>query len=85
MSKKNIFVVIGFLILGLISTYIATLIEILMSSKVLSGASGFPFKYGYSSFFGGSTINQSMFIVDVIFWAVVLFGIWKLFLKLSRR
>lgn len=85
MNIKNIISVIVFLILGVICTYIATLVEILMSGKVLSGASGFPFRYGYSSFFGGSTINQSMFIADIIFWTVILFGVWKIILKVIKK
>ncbi|MDD2822745.1 MAG: hypothetical protein PHQ59_01560 [Candidatus Daviesbacteria bacterium] len=59
MSKGNVITGMIFLVLGVVVTYVASLIEILISGKVLSGASGFPFRYGYSSFFGGIFIADS--------------------------
>lgn len=85
MSKGNIIAGIVFLVLGVIGTYVAALIEILISGQVMSGDVGFPFKYGFSSFFGGSSVNQTVFVVDIIFWAAVLFGIWKLILKVAKK
>jgi len=85
MSKKNVLPVVIFLLLGLVTTYVASLIEILLSGETLAGAAGFPFRYGNSSFFGGAEVNQAMFLLDIAFWSIILFAIWKVLQFVTKK
>ncbi len=82
MSKKA-FVVI--LVLSVIVTYGATIIAVLWSGSVVTGKSGFPFIFNYSSLFGGSSINYPMFLADIAFWFFVLWATWKALQKVIGK
>lgn len=82
MSKKA-FVVI--LVLSLVVTYGASLVDSLLNNTLLAGESGFPFKYSSSTLFGRGSINGGTMLLDIAFWFVILFGIWKLSLKVFKR
>lgn len=80
MSKKA-FVVI--LVLSVVVTYVAAFVEVLLSGSVVAGKSGFPLRFGVSSLFGGSSIDYTMLLVDIAFWFVVLWVIWKVLQKVA--
>lgn len=82
MSKKAFVIV---LVLSVVVTYGATFVEVLLSGSVVSGKSGFPFRFGSSSLFGGSSIDYPMLLVDIVFWFVVIWGIWKILQKLISK
>lgn len=85
MGKKSVFTLVVFLVLGVVVTYGVEVVEVLFGGNALSGAVGFPFKYGYSSFFGGSTVDYKILLIDVAFWCIVLWIIWKVLPKLLDR
>ncbi|MDO8570792.1 MAG: hypothetical protein Q7R97_04375 [Candidatus Daviesbacteria bacterium] len=80
MSKKS-FVI--FLVLSVVVTYGVAITEGLMNNHFL-GYGGVPFTFATGSFLGGSTDNF-MFFIDIIFWFIILFAIWKLMKKLLKR
>ena len=80
MSKKG-FVII--LILSVIVTYGVAIVEGLMGNHFLAYG-GIPFRFTFGSFLGG-TNNNLMLMLDIIFWFVVIFGIWKLFRSLIKK
>jgi len=82
MTRKSFVVILG---ISVITTYIASFIEILLSGNVVAGTSGFPFKFGSSSLFGGSSTNYPTLILDIVFWFLVIWGIRKLILKLRKK
>ena len=71
MSKKA-FVVI--LVLSVVVTYAAAFVdEIINTSK---NTTGLPFGFASFNFLGGST-NNLMLVLDIAFWFVILWLIWK--------
>jgi len=79
MSKKA-FVVI--LVLGMVVTYITAIVDILLSGSVIAGKSGIPFRFSSSSLFGGSSIDYPMLLLDIAFWFVIIWGVWKVISKI---
>ena len=85
MSKGNIITVIVFLVLGVMVTYGVAIIDALRRNSFLAGQAGLPFRFSSSSLFGSESTDQFMFLLDVIFWVIVIFGVWKLIGKLLKR
>jgi len=52
--------------------------------SITKGAVGLPLGFSRFNFFGAET-DQRMLIIDVAFWFVVLFIIWKVFLKFLKK
>ncbi len=77
MSKKS-FVVIA--ILSVIITYGVAMINDLISGSLVGGKGGLPF-----SFASGSSTDGLLLALDIIFWFVIIWGIWKLFRKVIDR
>jgi hypothetical protein len=82
MSKGNIITGIVFLVLSVVVTYGVAIIDFLVNKT--KNVVGFPFAFSSFNFLGSET-NQTMLFVDIIFWFIVLFGIWKLILRLIKR
>lgn len=80
MSKKA-FVVI--LVLSIVVTYGVAFVEGLMGGHFLAYG-GVPFRFAYGSFLGGST-DTLMLLLDIAFWFVVIWVIWKAIAYLSGR
>lgn len=80
MSKKS-FVVI--LIFSVIATYgVASLDLVFNVSK--GRLIGLPFGFSSFNFFGSET-ESTMLLLDVVFWFLIIWGIWKLFKKVIDR
>lgn len=79
MTKKS-FVVI--LILSVIVTYGLGIIDALANSS--ANQAGLPFKFGSYALFGAATTNYSILILDIIFWFLVIWGIWRFFFNKSK-
>jgi len=77
MTKKSFIVV---LILGVIASYVADFIDAIANNTLIGGRTGFPFRDSLSSGFGG-TINNYMFALNILFWFIVIFIIWKILQK----
>lgn len=71
------------LILSLVVTYGASLMDSLLNSTLLAGESGFPFKYSRSTLFGRGSIDGTMMLLNIAFWFVVIWGIWKVLQKVT--
>ena len=82
MTKKS-FVVI--LILSVVATYGATLVDALISNTLLGGEAGFPLKFSSATMFGSGNTNYLLMSLNILFWFIVLFGIWKLIKKLQKK
>ena len=82
MSKKSFIII---LVLSVIVTYGVAFIDALRSSTLLAGESGLPFKYSRGTLFGSGSINYVMMSVNIIFWFIVLWVIWKAIQKLMRQ
>ena len=76
MSKKA-FVVI--LILSVVVTYGAAFVDDIINSS--KHTTGLPFGFASLNFLGGST-DGLMLIIDVAFWFMVIWVIWKVLQKL---
>ncbi|GEM_PF-3515800 len=79
MSKKA-FVVI--LILSVVVTYGVAYIDFVFN--ITTGAVGLPFGFSRFNFFGAET-DKRMFLLDLVFWFVVLWVIWKVLQKVLKR
>lgn len=82
MSKKA-FVVI--LVLSVVVTYGASLADSLLNSTLLAGESGFPFKYSRSTLFGRGSIDGGMMLLNIVFWFVIILGVWKVLQKVTSN
>jgi len=82
MTKKS-FVII--LISSVIVTYVATFIDALINNTLLGGKAGFPLKFSSATLFGEGTTNYLLMGLNVFFWFIVIFIIWKLFPKLPKK
>ena len=82
MSKKSIFTLVGFLVLGVVVTYGVAIADFVTNKS--KNVLGLPF--GFSDFnFLGTDTNQAMLFADIVFWAVILWIVWKIFLKLLGK
>lgn len=71
--------------LGVVVTYVVAIVDALRRNSLLAGEGGLPFRFSSASLFGSESTNFVMLVIDIIFWSVVLWAIWKLFLKLLKR
>lgn len=74
MTKKS-FVVI--LILSVVANYVALIVDALVTNTLIGGESGFPFKYSSSTLFDQGSVNIPMLILNILFWFVVIWRVWK--------
>ncbi|MDO8570938.1 MAG: hypothetical protein Q7R97_05120 [Candidatus Daviesbacteria bacterium] len=79
MNKKTFII---FLVLSVGVTYGVAFLQ--FATGNLNNGGGLPFSFSSFNFLGSET-NTGMLILDIIFWFVILFGIWKLMGKLFKR
>lgn len=82
MTKKSFFIILG---LSVITTYGVAIIDASIRNSFLAGEAGFPLKFSSSSLFGSENTDYLMLFIDVVFWFVIIFGIWKLILIVFKR
>ena len=82
MSKKS-FVVI--LILSVLVTYGIAFVDDLRRNSLLAGEGGIPFRFSSGTLFGSGSINYLMLILDIAFWFVVIWVIWKILQKVTSK
>lgn len=80
MTKKSVVVI---LILSVIATYGLGITDALMNSS--ANQAGLPFKFGSYALFGTANTNYSTLILDIAFWFIVLWGLWKMLPKLFKK
>jgi len=81
MTKKS-FVVI--LILSVVAMYASSIIDAVVGGTLLGGKSGFPFKDSSTTMFGGGTTNYSLMTLNIIFWFMIIWYIWKVLHKKKK-
>lgn len=79
MTKKS-FVII--LILSVIVTYGAAFTD--DAVNLSKNPTGLPFGFASFNFLGGSN-NNFMLILDIAFWFVIIWGVWKTLQKVSKK
>ena len=79
MNKKS-FVVI--LVLSVVVTYIGAYID--FAFNITTGKIGIPFGFSSVSLLGSST-DYTIFLLDIVFWFVIIWIIWKLISYFSGR
>lgn len=79
MTKKS-FVVI--LILSVIVTYGVASLD--FAFNISKGLIGLPFGFSSFNFFGSETEN-TMLLLDIIFWSIVIWGIWKILQRTKSK
>lgn len=72
-------------VLGFVVNYIVTITMAVLSGHVMGGPSGFPLQYGASSFYGNQSFNHIIYVLDVIFWGVIVFFVWKLLQRSKKK
>ena len=84
MSKyisKKAFVVI--LVFSLMVTYGMAFVDALMNSS--ANQAGLPLKFGSYALFGTASTNYLMLLLDIAFWFVIIWIIWKVISYFSGR
>lgn len=81
MSKKS-FVILS--MFSVVVTYAAMVIDAMWKGSFLAGEAGIPLRFDSSSFFGGGSINYTNLLIDVIFWFIVVWVIWRI-LKIAFK
>lgn len=81
MTKKS-FVVI--LVLSIVINEIVLYIDALIRNSVVAGQGGFPLRFTSSSSFGSASTNWAALLFDILFWFVVIWGIWRLLQKKKK-
>lgn len=82
MTKKS-FVVI--LILSVTTVYGSSIVDAIFSGTLLGGRSGFPFKDSSTTMFGGGTTNYFLTVLNILFWFLIILGIWKVLPKFFKK
>lgn len=80
MSKKVFFVILG---LSVVVTYGVAFAEALLNTS--ANQVGLPLKFGSYALFGTASTNTPFLIIDIAFWFVVLWLIWRAITYLSGR
>lgn len=80
MTKKPLVVIF---ILGVVITYGLGIIDALVNSS--ANQAGLPFKFGSYVLFGTASTNYSILVLDIIFWFMVIWGIWRLIQKPRKK
>lgn len=75
------FVVI--LVLSVVVTYGVAFVDALMNTS--ANQAGLPFKFGTYTLFGTAGTNYLTLFLDIVFWFVVIWGIWKIISYFSGR
>ncbi len=78
MTKKSFIIIV---ITSFFATHIADLIESVVSNTLIGGRSGFPFKDSLSMGFEGGSSDNFMFVLNMLFWFIVIFIIWQFLQK----
>lgn len=81
-SKKEFLVIF---VLSVVIMYMATIVDVLLNGSIIAGKSGFPFKFDSSSPFAGSNIDYPMLLINIFFWFIVIWAIWKFIYRRSGR
>lgn len=72
---KKIIMLLVFFILGVVFTIILGLMDFLVNKNSIQA--GLPLKFTSAAlFFGESSTNYFMLLLDILFWTFILWGVW---------
>lgn len=75
----------SFLIIIILSVFLAVFLPIIAFALGVTTISyGFPLKWSTFSFLGSDT-NYTSLIIDIAFWFIVIWGIWKFLFRKSKK
>lgn len=79
MSKKSLVII---LILSVVVTYVAAFVDDIINPS--KHTTGLPFGFASFNFLGGSN-DSLMLILDVAFWFVIIWVLWKIVQRVVTR
>lgn len=79
MTKKSFIVI---LILGVVVTYGLAWADFALG--ISKGAIGLPFGFSRFNFLGAETEN-TMLLLDIVFWFLVVWGVWKILQRVKSK
>lgn len=82
MTKKSFAVILA---LSVMVMYIASIVDAVVNGTLLGGKSGFPFKDSSATMFGEGTTDYLSMTLNVIFWFILIWGIWKLIKRVQKK
>ena len=85
MTKKSLLGYFGLFILSVIVTYTVAIIDAVSRNSLLAGSAGLPFRFASGSVFGSPSTDYGFLLVNIVFWFVIIWIIWKLIKKLAKR
>ena len=71
------------LVLSVVVTYGVAFVDAVMNTS--ANQAGLPFKFGSYVLFGEANTNYTGLILDIVFWFVVIWGVWKAITYLLDR
>lgn len=77
MTKKSFIVILA---LSVVATYGIAILNDLIRGSIVGGRGGLPFTFAF-----GPSTNEFMLTLDIAFWFMIIWGIWKLFQKTSKK
>jgi len=80
MTRKSF---VAILILSIVITYGLSIIDALANSS--ANQAGLPFKFSSYALFGTASTNYSILILDISFWFLVIWGVWKLLQNTPKK
>ncbi|MBU1031838.1 hypothetical protein KKE03_02885 [Patescibacteria group bacterium] len=80
MSKKSLAIL---LILSVVVTYGTAFVDAITNTS--ANQAGLPFKFGSYVLFGEASTNYPLLVLDIAFWFVVIWVIWKVLQKLRKN
>lgn len=79
MSKKGLVII---LILSVVVTYGVAIADALMNPS--ASQAGLPLKFGSYALFGTASTNYLTLFIDVVFWFVIIWLVWKVISKIRH-
>ncbi len=65
------------LVLSVVVTYGISIADSIINNTLVAGSAGLPLKFASGSMFGGSDTDYAMLLLDIIFWFVIVWVVWK--------
>ena len=75
----------GLFILSVLITFLVSVIDAILRNQLVAGFVGIPLRFSDVSLFGGGETNIVNLILDFIFWFLILWLVWKYWLKIFKK
>ncbi|MBF8249692.1 MAG: hypothetical protein HW400_293 [Candidatus Levybacteria bacterium] len=71
--------------MSVIINEVALYIDAILRNSLVAGQGGIPLRFTSSSLFGSASTNWPALLIDIIFWFLIIWGIWELLQKTSKK